>query len=162
MLLLKNGSWIDASVKVADPTAVTLKYSFERHEVTEPNTTDRVPRWPWLSVSQGSLDMSEFFASLRAVPALTADQAIMLYAHQNQWLPSFTEPVKIVNREDGSESELLIGPLVSTEPISPEPISPEPSPSHSLYLSSDSEPLITKERSDSEIANIVDNFDHTR
>jgi hypothetical protein len=171
MLLLKNGSWIDASVKVTDPTDVTLQYSFQRHEVTAPNTTDKVPRWPWLSVSQGSLDMSEFFASLRAVPELTAEQAIMLYAYQNQWLPSFTEPVKIMNREDGSESELLIFPgLILPGPILPGPILPvpisPPSPSNSLSLSSDtdtvSEPLISKVRSDKDIADIVNNFDHTR
>ena len=102
MNLLSNGAWVDSFV-TTNPLDVTLRYTAETHSVTTPQNLGRPGRWTWLSAVQEGRDMSDFFADLRADPSLTAADAVMLYAHQNRWMPSLAAPIHVVDR-DGQQS----------------------------------------------------------
>jgi hypothetical protein len=103
MFLLKNGQWIDAAPATPEQHIV-WSYNAERNELrhTAAPVDGRLARWPWLSVSNESHDLSDFFTGLRLSTGhtLTNDKAFMLYAHQKGHLPHGL--VTIIKR-DGSE-----------------------------------------------------------
>lgn len=100
MLLLRNGQWVDASVRVP-AEEVRFRYCADKHTiVSEPPT--RAVRWPWLSVTWGDDDISDFFQGLR-VPlgdSVPTDAVLMLFAHQRGLLP--VGELAVVTR-DGTE-----------------------------------------------------------
>ena len=119
MLLLKNGAWVDAHAEV--PTGqVAVRYSAEQHVVL-PATTSvgpaRSQRWQWVEASQGSRDMSEWFSGLRLQGGalITPKDALMLYAHQNAWVPCEQTPVRILTRR-GQEEEVRMVPPAAASP----------------------------------------------
>jgi len=105
MVLLTNGSWIDATARV-NPLQVAARYDADKHVVSGKQETETV-RWGWLDAVQGERNMSDWFSSLRVTrdAGLSNRSALMLYAHQTGWVPSIEEPVLIVTRM-GMEIEL--------------------------------------------------------
>jgi len=110
MFLLKTGGWIDGRVIVAD-SQIIARYSSEDHVIygsMEPCVRELRTRWDWIEVVQGEHDMSQWFTGLRFHEvALSPQDALMLYAHQNAWLPLSDVPIKVMRR-DGSEMQIYL------------------------------------------------------
>lgn len=107
MLLLRNGVWIDGHSTVA-PAQVAARYDAEGHTVRPAADVSggRSVRWGWVEAIQGARDMSEWFAGLRLHGGATLEprDALMLYAHQNAWVPDLGEPVRVVTRRGVEET----------------------------------------------------------
>lgn len=113
MLLLRNGVWVDGHSTV--PAAhVAARYDAEGHAVRPVSDVSggRAVRWGWIEATQGARDMSDWFAGLRLHGGATLEprDALMLYAHQNAWVPDLGEPVRVVTRRGVEETVHLTPP----------------------------------------------------
>lgn len=117
MLLLRNGVWVDG-YSIVPSVYVTARYDAENHTVGPSIDVSggRAVRWNWVEAVQGARDMSDWFSGLRLTGGLTLGprDALMLYAHQNAWVPDFEEPVRIVTRRGVEETVHLVGQAAST------------------------------------------------
>lgn len=125
MLLLRNGTWVDAHA-TAPAGQVAARYSAEKHTVlpaTDVSGSIRPTRWQWVEAVQGARDMSEWFAGLRLQGGarLSDKDALMLYAHQNAWVPCEETPVRIVTRM-GVEEQVRLLPAASAAELSHEEV----------------------------------------
>ena len=95
-------------------TAVEHKYIKAIYDATEhlvhaPGSTKEPTLWAWASVRCGSRDMTAFFGPLRISGVyLCPTDALMLYAHQNGWVPDGS--IQITYRNGVSSSFSLWGP----------------------------------------------------
>jgi len=105
MVLLRAGGWVDDLPQIPEDS-ITCRYLAEENNIVFIDSTNlRLRRFPWLSVTDASHDMTDFFTDLR----ITADRELLheeimsLYAHQCQRFP--VAPIQITTR-DGDEIEL--------------------------------------------------------
>ncbi len=83
MLLLKNGHWVDSRTEIPD-SQIVGRYSSEKHTIWGSDTAGRATRWPWIHVTAGDRDYSDFFGTLRlgAGLKLSNDKVLTLMMHQ--------------------------------------------------------------------------------
>lgn len=111
MVLLRNGQWLDEGRNNEIPTGeIVCQYDAVKHVVHFPGA-ERAKRWPWLSVTAGDRDMSNFFEGLRISVGhtLSNEQIVLLFATQCGWLP--TGDLHVVLR---SGEEVVIRPFAPT------------------------------------------------
>jgi hypothetical protein len=118
MILMKNGSWVDANTKMPDDQ-IEWTYNSTEHRLSYlgEDSVRHIP-WPWLSVIHKDMDMSDFFADLRitAGKTLTKEKVLMLYVHQKGWSPHCSLQI---TKRDLEEQELDIS---SAFPPSKKPV----------------------------------------
>ena len=103
MILLRSGGWIDSIAEIPDED-IRCRYFAEQGHITSGSAP--LKRHQWLSVSQGTRDMSDFFANLRTAVTLTSDDLLMLYTHQTGHYPKGA--LSVVQR-DGTEVTVYFG-----------------------------------------------------
>lgn len=103
MILLRSGGWIDNIAEIPDED-IRCRYDAEQGHIT--SGSGPLKRHQWLSVSQGTRDMSDFFADLRTTVTLTSDELLMLYTHQTGHYP---KGVLSVVQRDGTEVTVYFG-----------------------------------------------------
>ena len=84
MLLLRNGHWVEGQTVIPDAHVVG-RYSSEKHTIWSPQSQEgRTTRWPWIHVTEGPVDHSEFFGTLRLGAGLQVsnDKVLTLMMHQ--------------------------------------------------------------------------------
>jgi len=98
-------------------TAVDIKYIKAVYDATEhlvhaPGVSKEPPTlWSWAEARCGSRDLMGFFGTLRIGGIyLSPTDALMLYAHQNGWVPD--ETVEITYRGGTVSSFSLWGPVI--------------------------------------------------
>ena len=97
-------------------TTVDIKYIKAVYDATEhlvhaPGIYKEPTPWAWASARCGSHDLTGFFGTLRYTGVyLCPTDALMLYAHQNGWVPDGT--VEITYRNGVSDSFSLWGPVI--------------------------------------------------
>lgn len=97
MILLRSGVWVDNIPSISEED-IRCRYDSEQGHIT--SGSGLLKRHQWLSVSQGTRDMSDFFADLRTAVTLTSDELLMLYTHQTGHYP---KGVLSVVQRDGTE-----------------------------------------------------------
>ncbi len=89
MIFVRSDQWLDATVK-APADDIVYTYDAVQHTIMRPGQTDRMVRWPWISVTYGSTDISDFFQALRLPMGhtLAPSQILTLFAHQHGVYPA--------------------------------------------------------------------------
>ncbi len=121
MILLTNGSWVDASVHVPE-CQIAWKYDSTNHHVLHANHTSEsgLARHGWISVVHADRDMSDFFSGLRHTKGQVPvhNDLLMLYAHQTGWCPFGS--LQIMTRS-GDEEVLDISATFPATKAQPKP-----------------------------------------
>lgn len=107
-MALVGSSWVDASC--LRPGAATRIYDSALHRIVSSGSDALFNRWKWLSANTGTIDMSDFFSSLRISKDvhISDAEAILLYASQKGEMPD--GPMHYTLR-DGSDGILMIDTL---------------------------------------------------
>ena len=109
LILLQTGQWLPMDT-VVDVKHIKAIYDVTEHLVHAPGSTKEPMLWFWASARCGTHDLTAFFESLRFNGVyLSPTDALMLYAHQNGWVPD--RPIQITYRNGGSDSFSLWGPV---------------------------------------------------